>query len=48
MKCELSDSCNSNLFEAICLVSEQYKHHYKFRALDETGNAIIVLSAGRS
>jgi hypothetical protein len=32
----------------MCLVAEQYKHHYKFRSLDETGNAIVILSAGFS
>ena len=47
LKSQLASSCDSNFFEAICLISEQYRHHYKFRALTETGNKIILLSAGR-
>lgn len=30
------------------MISEQYKHHYHFRSLSETGNAITVVSAGKS
>ena len=28
------------------MISEQYRHHYKFRTLTETGNMILILSAG--
>ena len=48
LKCELAHSRDSNLFESIGLISEQYRHHYKFRTLTETGNTIIMLSAGKS
>ena len=42
----LAESRDSNMFEAVSLVSEQYRHHYKFRSLSETGNTVLVLSAG--
>ena len=48
LKCELSGSEESCFFEAISLISEQYKHHYYYRSLEETGNAIAVVSAGKS
>jgi hypothetical protein len=46
LKSQLSCSKDSNLFEAISLISEQYRHHYQFRSLTESGNTIILLSAG--
>lgn len=44
----MATSRDTNLFEAISLISEQYRHHYQFRTLTETGNTIIMLSAGSS
>lgn len=45
---QVSCSEESCFFEAISLIAEQYKHHYYFRSLEETGNAITVVSAGKS
>lgn len=45
---KLAQSSDSNVFQAISLISEQYKHHYEFRSLTETGNAITILTAGNS
>lgn len=48
IKSKLAASRDTNIFEAISLISEQYRHHYKFRSLTETGNTILILSAGSS
>lgn len=48
MPCELSCSQESCFFEAISIISEHYKHHYYFRSVTESGNAITILSAGKS